>query len=224
MVVLIHSTSMRKLFFCAILTIASSVLSVCHAQPKAVDLGLSVKWSDRNLGALSPEEYGDYYAWGETSPKWDYSWNTLKYCTDTSGKHFNKYVHSDRSKYWSGSGSPDNKTRLDLSDDAARAKLGGKWRIPTKAEWEELKEKCKWSWTGSGYRVTGPNGRSIFLPAAGSRLGSSSYYVGSDGDYWSSSLYTDYPNLAWRMYFDSGDYYMYSSNRSRGLSVRPVTE
>ena len=215
---------MRKLFFCAILTIASSVLSVCHAQPKAVDLGLSVKWADRNLGASSPEGNGNYYAWGETSPKSDYDWSTLKYCTDGEGRHFNKYVPSDKSKYWLGSGSPDNKTRLDLSDDAARAKLGGKWRIPTKAEWEELKEKCKWSWTGSGYRVTGPNGRSIFLPAAGYRYGSSSYDVGSDGYYWSSSLYTDDPGYAWGMDFGSGDYDMYGDSRYDGFSVRPVTE
>lgn len=147
--------------------VLSSVFQMSYAQPKAVDLGLSVKWADRNLGAPTPEEYGEYYGWGETSPKSDYDWSTLKYCTDGEGRHFNKYVPSDKSKYWSGSGSPDNKTRLDLSDDAARAKLVGKWRIPTKAEWEELKEKCKWSWTGSGYMVTGPNGRSIFLPAAG---------------------------------------------------------
>lgn len=216
--------NMRKLLFAAIVMAVASLLQMSYAQPKAVDLGLSVKWADRNLGALSPEEYGDYYAWGETSPKSDYLWKTLKYCTDTSGDCFNKYVPSNKSEYWSGNGSPDNKTCLDLSDDAARANLGGKWRIPTKDEWEELKDKCTWSWTGSGYRVTGPNGRSIFLPAAGVRDGSSSYFVGSNGVYWSSSLYTDYPYFAWRMNFYSGDYCMLNYLRFNGLSVRPVTE
>ena len=171
-----------------ILMTVSSAFQESYAQPKAVDLGLSVKWADRNIGASTPEGNGDYYAWGETSTKSDYSWNTYKYCTDTSGDHFNKYVYSLKSEYWSGSGSPDNKTRLELSDDAARAKLGGKWRTPTMAEWEELKEKCTWSWTGSGYRVTGPNGRSIFLPAAGVRDGSSSSNVGSDGYYCTTGL------------------------------------
>ena len=201
-----------------------SLLQMSYAQPKAVDLGLSVKWADRNLGASTPVENGEYYAWGETSPKSDYLWKTLKYCTDTSGDCFNKYVPSNKSEYWSGNGSPDNKTCLDLSDDAARANLGGKWRIPTKDEWEELKDKCTWSWMESGYNVTGPNGRSIFLPAAGYRLGSSSIDVGSDGGYWSSSLHTDNPNDAWEMRFYSGVYDMCNYYRYYGFSVRPVTE
>ena len=213
---------MRKLLFAAILMAVSSAFQESYAQPEAVDLGLSVKWADRNLGASTPEEYGDYYAWGEISPKSDYDWSTLKYCTDEEGKNFNKYVPSDRSDSWSGSGSPDNKICLDLSDDAARVNWGGKWRIPTKAEWEELKEKCKRSWTGSGYRVTGPNGRSIFLPAAGYRDGSSSVDVGSDGYYWSSSLGTVGPSYAWGMWFRSGNYFVISLSRDYGNSVRPV--
>lgn len=209
----------------AIVMALSSAFQESYAQPQAVDLGLSVKWADRNLGALSPEEYGDYYAWGETSPKSDYLWKTLKYCTDTSGDCFNKYVPSNKSEYWSGNGSPDNKTCLDLSDDAARANLGGKWRIPTKDEWEELKDKCTWSWMESGYNVTGPNGRSIFLPAAGYRSGSSSNSVGYSGGYWSSSLYMRYPGGAWKMGFiGSRDCDMYFDSRGYGSSVRPVTE
>ncbi len=204
----------------------SSAFQVSYAQssqPEAIDLGLSVKWADRNLGASSSEEYGEYYAWGETSPKSEYSRSTLKYSTDKWKVLFNKYVPSDKSRYWSGNGSPDNKTRLDMSDDAARANLGGKWRTPTKDEWEELIEKCTWSWTGSGYKVTGPNGRSIFLPAAGCRLASSSFAVGSGGDYWSSSLTGD-PNYVLNMEFDSGVYHMFFCERLVGISVRPVMD
>ena len=205
----------------------SSAFQVSYAQssqPEAIDLGLSVKWADRNLGASSPKGYGDYYAWGETSPKSHYSWNTYIFCTDTLGHHFNKYVPLDKPEYWSGSGSSDNKTCLDLSDDAARAQLGGKWRLPTKAEWEELRDKCTWSQRGKkGYKVTGPNGRSIFLPAAGIRV--DSLLKSGGAVYWSSSLDTDRPYYAWECYF-GGDHMigMYIRLRCYGYSVRPVMD
>ena len=191
-----------------------------------VNLGLpsGTKWATCNVGASSPSDNGNYYAWGETSTKSEYSWSSLKYCTDTPGNHFNKYVSSRMPEYWSGSGSPDNKTRLELSDDAARANWGGKWRIPTKAQCQELKSKCTWTWTGSGYKVTGPNGQIIILPAAGWREISSLYGVGSMGYYWSSSLIKDAPYDAWRVGFDSGSHYINYYNRCLGLSVRPVTE
>ena len=193
-----------------------------------VDLGLSVKWATCNVGASSPSDYGRYYAWGETSPKSEYDWSTLKYCTDTSGHHFSKYVPSGKSEYWSGDGAPDNRTKLVLSDDAARANWGGTWRMPTDSEWTELHTKCNWKWTShggkNGYRVTGPNGNSIFLPAAGSRNGASLYDAGSRGFYWSSSLDTDYPYRAWRVYFSSGGVSRSGSGRCYGFSVRSVSE
>lgn len=115
-----------------------------------------------------------------------------------------------------------------LSDDAARANWGGSWRMPTDAEWTELRTKCKWTWTSqggkNGYKVTGPNRNSIFLPAAGFRHGANLSDAGSIGYYWSSSLDTDYPDDARYVYFYSGevgrDYY----GRFNGLSVRPVSE
>lgn len=181
-----------------------------------VDLGLSVKWATCNVGATKPEEYGNYYAWGETKTKTAYDWSTYFDTTD-GGSTFTKYT-------------TDGKTVLDLEDDAARANWGGAWRMPTDAEWTELLENCTRTWTNdyNGTGVAGRivtskiNGNSIFLPAAGSRndesLGDAGYY----GRYWSSSLFTVFPDEAWFVFFSS-DYvdrdFFY---RLHGLSVRPV--
>lgn len=131
---------------------------------EAVDLGLSVKWATCNVGADSPEEYGDYYAWGETEVKSEYSWETYKWSND-SADSFTKYCQAD------------NKIILDSEDDVAHVKWGGNWRMPTMDEVNELCDKCTWEWTTvngvAGQLVTGPNGNSIFLPAAGLRCSSS---------------------------------------------------
>ena len=191
-----------------------------------VDLGLSVKWATCNVGASSPEGYGNYYAWGETSTKDDYSWETLKFRVrgdSWENVTFSKYnAESER-------GSVDNNTRLDLSDDAARQNWGGRWRTPTKAEWDELNSKCTWIWTTQGekygYKVTGKNGNSIFLPAEGNRRGVSSLVGdGSCGYYWSSSLDIDSPLFAWDMFFEAGEHDVDGSHRRNGQSVRPVLE
>ena len=182
-----------------------------------IDLGLSVRWATCNVGATSPESYGNYYAWSETKTKSAYSWNTYKYCNGGYNT-LTKYCNS--SEYGNG-GFSDNLTKLQRADDAA-ANWGSGWRMPTKAEFEELIVKCSWNWTGKGYKVTGPNGNSIFLPAAGGRYDSELYYAGSYGYYWSSSLYTDSPDAAWYLYFDSDNYSMYDYNRYYGLTVRPV--
>ena len=190
-----------------------------------VDLGLpsGTKWATCNVGASSPRDYGNYYAWGETSTKSTYSWGNLLF--RTSGDRYNNVCFS---KYNTDSarGTVDNKMQLDPSDDAARANWGGNWRTPTKAQWDELKAMCTWSWTGSGYKVTGPNGQSITLPAAGLWEGDSSNDVGSVGYYWSSTLYTDSTIRAWVMIFGfgSGFHHMHYHNRSWGESIRPVTE
>ncbi|MDO4950087.1 MAG: hypothetical protein Q4E55_08010 [Bacteroidales bacterium] len=190
-----------------------------------VDLGLSVKWATCNVGASSPGEYGINFAWGEIAPKSEYEWENLKYrvSAGSSGKlKFSKYVATG--EY----GLVDNRTRLELSDDAAYEQWGGGWRMPTEAECQELVDKCQWSWTTEGghvgYRVTGPNGRSIFLPAAGCRGGSSLNDVGDYGSYWSSSLYTSNSNGASYLGFNSGDHYVSNGLRRLGRSVRPVTE
>ena len=150
-----------------------------------------------------------------------YNWSTYKWCNGSSST-LTKY--NTNSSY----GTIDNITQLDLSDDAARANWGGSWRMPTDAELTELREQCTWTWTSqngvNGYKVTSKsNGNSIFLPAAGFRNDSSLYNAGSCGDYWSSSLSTDYPSDAWHVHFNSGivdrGNYRYRLN---GHSVRPV--
>lgn len=192
--------------------------------PEAVDLGLSVKWASFNLGASAPEEYGNYYAWGETEPKDSYTWFTYKWYSKTDDV-LTRYNTDD------SYGPVDNKTEFKdygYEDDAARANLGGIWRVPTQEEWDELIEKCTWKWTArggvDGYTVTGPNGNSIFLPAAGLRSYDCLDYEGSSGDYWSSSLNSGGPRYAWYVCFHSDNVGSYSSLCYFGLSVRPVTE
>jgi|GEM_PF-5649053 len=186
-----------------------------------VDLGLSVKWATCNVGADSPEDYGNYFAWGETQPKSDYTWYTYEWC---QGDDDNLTKYCTDSDY----GTVDDNTQLDLSDDAARVNWGGSWRMPTHDELTELREECNWTWTThngvDGYKVTSKtNGRSIFLPAAGYRDENSlNYYAGTGGDYWSSSLYTDYQYHASCLHFDSSNVDWYDNSRSYGRSVRPV--
>ena len=188
-----------------------------------VDLGLSVKWATMNVGASSPEDYGDYFAWGETTTKDTYNWSTYKYCNgdyDLLTKYCNKSSYGNN-------GFTDNKTQLELSDDAARVNWGGSWRMPTDAEWTELREQCTWTWTTqngkNGYKVTSKsNGNSIFLPAAGCRYDSSRNSAGINGNYWSSSLCTGIPYYAWSVYFYSGYVGRNYNGRYNGFSVRPV--
>ncbi len=191
---------------------------------EAVDLGLSVKWATCNVGAEKPEDYGDYFAWGETTPKENYYWTTYKYCKGTY-KTMTKYCTNSSS---GNNGFTDNKTVLDPEDDAATVNWGGSWRMPTQEEQDELTNNCTWTWTTqngvNGYKVVGPNGNSIFLPAAGYMYGTSLYYVGSCGYYWSGSLNTSNPNSAYYVDFSSSSVYRGSYYRYYGLSVRPVCQ
>jgi hypothetical protein len=190
-----------------------------------VDLGLpsGTLWATMNVGATSPEDYGDYFAWGETSPKEEYNWSTYKWCNG-SGTKQTKYCTS------SSYGTVDNKTVLHLADDAANANWGGAWRMPTKLEQDELRNfsYTTWTWTTlngvRGYKVKSKiNGNSIFLPAAGSRSNSdSNSSTGSYGFYWSRSLHTIGSNRAYYLYFLSGDVSSDDDLRSEGQSVRPV--
>ena len=190
------------------------------SQPRAVDLGLSVKWASCNLGANSPEEYGDYYAWGETETKPNYTWSTYKWC---KGSYDTLTKYCSKSDY----GAVDNKAVLAPGDDVARVKLGGKWRMPTDGEWIELGTECTWTWTTRNginrMLVTGPNGNSIFLPAAGLRNDADLNNAGSNGNYWSSSLNTDNPNNAYNVNFNSDNVNRNNNNRYNGQSVRAVS-
>ena len=194
---------------------------------EAVDLGLpsGVKWATCNVGASSPEEYGDYFAWGETEAKPDYLWSTYRWC---NGSETTLTKYNTKSNY----GTVDNKTVLDLSDDAARANWGGSWRMPTDAEWTELRNNCTWTWTTqngvNGYRVTskktGYTDKSIFLPAASERSGTNLTGVGTYGYYWSSSMGAINPLDVWLVYFISGSIRRGFYYREVGCSVRPVSE
>lgn len=192
-----------------------------------VDLGLSVKWRARNLGATKPEEYGDYYAWGEVETKNNYDWSTYKWCNGGYNK-ITKYCPENKGDNWDGTGKPDGKTVLDLEDDAAHVVLGGNWRMPTDKEWSELRTQCTWTWTTwngvNGCIVQSKsNGNSIFLPAAGYRYGTDLIFSVSDGFYWSSSLRGG-SSWAWAEGFYSGGAHSGIQIRYDGLSVRPVSE
>ncbi len=184
---------------------------------EAVDLGLSVMWASHNVGAAKPEELGNYYAWGETSPKSEYNWSTYKYGSDD----YNMTKYCTDSNY----GTVDNKTVLEPSDDAATVNWGNGWRMPTEKEMQELLDKCTWTWTAknsmNGYLVEGKNGNSIFLPASGSRANSSLRDRGSKGSYQTSSLFSS-PECAVYLYFSSGSYRGEWNYRRVGRSVRPV--
>ena len=172
-----------------------------------VDLGLSVKWATCNVGASQPHGYGNYYAWGETSTKSEYTSDNSR----TYGKNMSDI--SGNATY-----------------DVARSNWGGSWRMPTEDEMEELEDKCTWTWTSqsgvNGYKVTGPNGNRIFLPAAGDCLGLSRHNVGKLGSYWSSTPYYSEPdwNWAYRLDFTSRYHRVRSFECAFGRSVRPVSE
>ena len=187
-----------------------------------VDLGLpsGTKWATCNVGANKPEEYGGYYAWGETEEKENYSWETYKWCNGSENTMTKYCIDSDY-------GTVDNKTVLDLEDDVAHVKWGGSWRMPTKAELEELRTKCTWQWTTlngiNGYKVTGPNGNSIFFPDAGYRDGSNVYDSDDCGFYWSGSLGSNYSDSACYLGFGDDSYGWYAEEgRYFGQPFRPV--
>ncbi len=186
-----------------------------YAQPEAIDMGLSVKWASFNVGAIVPDDYGEYYAWGETMKKASYDWNSYVFGKQDA---LTKYTKED------------GKEVLDPEDDAAHVKLAGTWRMPTSAEFEELRSKCTWTWTTIegvvGSLVTAQNGNSIFLPAGGSKYQSGISSVGLNGHFWTSSLYhsENATTVAWEFYVDEIDPRKIGSWRYNGNTIRAVTE
>jgi hypothetical protein len=199
---------------------------------EAVDLGLSVKWASFNVGAQKPEDYGDYFTWGETLPGFNYSWSKYKYCKGSATTLTKYCVRS----YYGYNGYTDTKTILDPEDDVSHVKWGGKWRMPTKEEFDELSNSvnCNWTWTTrngvNGYLVTskksGHEGASIFLPAAGYRSFTDLNTIGGFGYYWSYSLFEGNPYLAWVFscynLSYSDHYFTQNFERVYGCTVRPV--
>lgn len=193
-----------------------------------VDLALSsgTLWATQNVGATNPEDYGDYFAWGEIVPnKESYTWTTTAWVYYENGSlRFSKY--NTDSQY----GEIDNKTELDPEDDAAYVNWGPEWRMPTDEQIYELIQQCTWVWTTlndvNGYMITGVNGNSIFLPAAGQRSGTSLSSVGTNGNYWSRELYSVSsgfrPNSAFKLYFSKSMKQRSSGSRNYGYPVRPV--
>lgn len=247
---------MKKLFL--MLLCATSLLFVgCKEQnnpqevltPDAIDLGLSVKWANMNVGAKNTEDYGDFFAWGETEPKSDYSWSTYKWRTGLDNITIPKYdtciismidsividsivigdtVVVDRDTIYKDSIVVDSSKVLKPEADAAYVNWGNNWRMPTNAELNELKDSCTWTWTMqngvTGYTVTGKNGNFIFLPAAGFSDDMSHYFVDSYGRYWSSSLYDNLSNYVYNLYFYSNYIHWGYNNCGLGHSVRPVCQ
>lgn len=181
---------------------------VVFTDERIVDLGLSVNWANCNVGANEPQEYGDYFAWGELEPKESYSPNNYKYYSN--GNFVDIGSNISGTEY-----------------DAATHNMGNDWRMPTKAELEELISKCEWKFVTyrriRGWKVTGPNGNSIFLPATGYMLYDWNENISIDGFYWSSNM-TDNNREVYTLFTTMHDYKMFNShmNRYEGRTIRPV--
>ena len=205
-------------------TLGLSVRAVRVPLRDYVDLGLpsGTLWATCNVGADTPEGYGDHFAWGETEPKNVYNWSTYQFSNGGDGWNtLTKYCTDSSYGY---NGYTDNLTFLLPEDDAATANWGAGWRMPTEGEWQELYDNTTSTWTTqngvSGRLFTASNGNSIFLPAAGYRSGNN--LNNGTVDYWSNTLYQSTQSRAWEFYSVSDNSFMYDARRTLGLSIRAV--
>ena len=209
--------------------IASTALSVSGSYNghDYVDLGLpsGTLWATCNIGANKPEGYGNYYAWGETSTKSVYDWDTYKY-RFTKGDYINLTKYCNKLGY-GNNGFTDNLTILQSGDDPATTNWGSSWQTPSKAQWDELLACTTNKWTTkNGVKgrlfISQKNAQTLFLPAAGVRWDSKVYNIGVGAYYWSSSLDTDSPDQSWKLFFFSDDCGMNHDHRYSGFAIRPV--
>ena len=236
---------MKKIFYFVALVTLSLLFMQCetnkigqngvHEGHEYVDLGLSVKWATYNVGATTPEDYGDYFAWGEVEPKDYYDWSSYKYCngTDTSLTKYCNDINYGFNKFI------DNKLELDPEDDAASVNWGGKWRMPTADELDDLRYSCTWEWTTQNgvvgllgtSRVEGYTDRTIFFPAAGMFYMDEMVNIDENlwGWYWSKTIELNYPNSAQLLFFQTNPFpttpmieFNYNFIRNLGASVRAV--
>lgn len=212
---------MKKLIFIILTTIIYTVAA--NAQ-QAVDLGLSVRWADRNMGSVSATDAGWYLAWGELTPKQEYSIDNYRFGMGDY-RAMTKYVFPSKET----TSEPDNLRYLEPEDDIATTALGEGWRMPTYAEITELAEQCTWLWvndaTHPGYRVTGPNGNHIFLPASGMYSGDALTLDTHEGYYWSGEVITFNADFAHALRFTSrtvNHYVLRLAPRIVGCQVRAV--
>lgn len=182
-----------------------------------VDLGLpsGTKWATCNVGAASPDEFGDYYAWGETEPKDEYI-------------DINSLTHRKDFKWLVRNGIIDEDGELTKEHDIATIIWGEPWRMPTDEEFKELLSLCKWEFTDyngtNGYLVTGPNNETVFFVAAGFKQGATSEYIGDYGDYWSSTVVPELLGASCSLGYSSKSYGRRRYARFAGRTVRPVTD
>ena len=193
-----------------------------------VDLGLpsGTLWATCNIGASNPEDFGEYYAWGETQTKSTYTWENYRYAQGTSWSDPRLTKYCSKSDM-GNNGFTDDLMVLQGSDDPAVVIWGGGWHTPSYEQWEELMMNTKEQWTErNGVKgrlfTSRNNGQTLFLPAAGSLLGSEPYDVGSSCFYWSSKIVSLNPAGAWA--YDSVECDTAGNNRSCGQPVRPVRE
>lgn len=193
-----------------------------------IDLGLpsGLLWAARNVGAATPEDYGDYFAWAETQPRIVFNWSLYQYTCNNNDNGMTKYCSDSN---YGCNGFTDKLTTLQSVDDAATAIWGFGARMPTKEEWQELVDHCTSIWITqngvNGQLFTGPNGNTLFLPAAGfywQPLSNVLLYAGYQGAYWSSSLNESYPVCAWYFVLEAGYTSVGSCQRAYGYSARAV--
>ena len=224
---------MRRVFLLPMLVVSMAVFVACGGKDDDqnpltghwVDLELpsGLLWYEFNVGATTQEGFGSYYAWGETATKSVYDWETYLYCT---ANEYGNLVSLTKYNTKGDFGGVDNLSSLEAVDDVAAVVLGDGARIPTHDEWMELINRTTVEWTTvngvDGYKCTGSNGKSIFLPAAGAYYDSHTWDEGENGFYWSSTLHNASPDHAWALCFRQGNKSVTNEFRYRGYSIRPV--